>query len=370
MAISPQWHRGRLLVGAADGTVYCLDAADGALAWSYLLPERRRQIMWYGHLTSTWPVLGGLACADGVAYAMAGFQSGNGLFAAALDIATGKELWKGEVREKLGLAGTLALDEGRILFHPGRVVPAALDRRTGELIRAPQSNLMGANGAGELTFGRDVAVLPNHAIVYGGKRVYDDFSAWAHPAKMNYILCKADLEVSNAPLRNLGADLIDGSMTPPVFDSETIVLARPFPSNKQTPQVQAWPLAELAGRLSALPDGGTRTPWMDKRLPYSFGSLLAKGEGLPGGGLWQEAAKLPAYAMVLCANAVLVVHPRDGKLENVKDWCLTALRREDGQPLWSLDLPTRPAWDGLSVAADGSILIAYWNGSVSSLYAH
>ncbi len=370
VTISPQWHRGRLLVGAADGTIYCVDAADGALAWSYRVPDRQRLIAWYGHLASTWPVLGGLACADGIAYALAGFQSGNGLFATALDLATGKELWQSEIREhKIGLAGLLALDEERILFHPGGIAPAALDRRTGELILPPQSELSGADRVGELTFGRDVAVLPTREIIYGGKRIYDDFSAWAKPAKMLYTLCKPDFEVSPAPLRNIGADLIEGSMTPPVFDTEQIVLARPFAGHKQAPQMQLWPLAELRERLAALPDGAPRFPWINKQVPFSFGSLVEKGSGLPEGGLWKEAPELPAYAMALSANALLVVHPRDGKLESVKDWNLSALRRDDAQVLWSIELPGRLAWDGLSIAKDGSIMLSFWNGSVATYSA-
>jgi hypothetical protein len=70
---------------------------------------------------------------------------------------------------------------------------------------------------------------------------------------------------------------------------------------------------------------------------------------------------------VLCRNALLTVHPKGGDKKDLTNWQLSALKREDGNPIWTIDLPQRPVWDGLSVAADGSILVAMWDGSLVCL---
>ena len=88
----PTYHKGRLLFGATDGYVYCLNAADGALAWRFrAAPLDRRQVH-FERVESVWPVHGNILVAHGEAVFVAGrsiFLDG-GLRFIRLDAMTGE----------------------------------------------------------------------------------------------------------------------------------------------------------------------------------------------------------------------------------------------------------------------------------------
>ena len=80
--------------GCADGYVYCLNAADGALVWKFLAAGNDRQLFSYGQLESVHPVHGSVLIQNDTLYCMAGrsmFLDG-GIRFYQLDPLTGKEL--------------------------------------------------------------------------------------------------------------------------------------------------------------------------------------------------------------------------------------------------------------------------------------
>ncbi len=88
--------------GSADGHVYCLRAADGALAWRYRLAPEARQVVSYGRPESAWPVHGSVLVHAGsgddarpVVYAVAGRSSflDGGLFLHGIDARTGEQVF-------------------------------------------------------------------------------------------------------------------------------------------------------------------------------------------------------------------------------------------------------------------------------------
>ncbi|MHC4355802.1 MAG: outer membrane protein assembly factor BamB family protein, partial [Planctomycetota bacterium] len=88
----PTYSAGRLLFGSADGYVYCLRAADGALIWRFLAAPTDRRIMTYEQIESVWPVHGSVLVRDGIAHFVAGrsiFVDG-GMRLYRLDVATGE----------------------------------------------------------------------------------------------------------------------------------------------------------------------------------------------------------------------------------------------------------------------------------------
>jgi len=90
----PTIERGRVIFGSADGSVYCLRADDGALAWRYLVAPDDRQIISCQRPESIWPVSGSVLVHDGTVYALAGrnmFFDG-GLRLVRLEAATGRKL--------------------------------------------------------------------------------------------------------------------------------------------------------------------------------------------------------------------------------------------------------------------------------------
>jgi outer membrane protein assembly factor BamB len=89
----PTYYQGMVLFGARDGWVYCLRAADGALAWRFKdLPDKL--IGAFGQLESAWPVFGSVLILNDTLYFAAGRSSylDGGIFVYALDPRTGKLL--------------------------------------------------------------------------------------------------------------------------------------------------------------------------------------------------------------------------------------------------------------------------------------
>ena len=90
----PTIHHGTVIFGSADGWVYCLRAADGALAWRHFVAPSDRQIISYQQPESTWPVHGSVLVYDDTVYALAGrnmfFDGGMRLLRLRAD--TGKKL--------------------------------------------------------------------------------------------------------------------------------------------------------------------------------------------------------------------------------------------------------------------------------------
>ncbi len=88
----PTIHNGAVLLGSADGWVYCLRASDGQLAWRFRAAPHERLIGSFGQIESTWPVHGSVLVLDGLAYVSAGRSTylDGGIFLYALDPKTGR----------------------------------------------------------------------------------------------------------------------------------------------------------------------------------------------------------------------------------------------------------------------------------------
>ncbi len=90
----PTFDRGRLLFGAGDGTVTCLRAADGTLAWRCRVAPADRRMVAFERLESVWPVHGSVLVQDGVATVVAGrsMYLDGGLRICRVDVETGRFL--------------------------------------------------------------------------------------------------------------------------------------------------------------------------------------------------------------------------------------------------------------------------------------
>jgi len=89
----PAVAEGRVLLGCADGYVYCLRAADGELAWrSLAAPEDRRTVV-RGQVESVWPVHGSVLVVGEDVYCAAGRSSyiDGGITLARMDLTTGRK---------------------------------------------------------------------------------------------------------------------------------------------------------------------------------------------------------------------------------------------------------------------------------------
>ena len=68
----PTIYQGRVLFGAADGWVYCLEASQGALAWRFRAAPMDQRLMSFEQLESVWPVPGNVLIQDDILYCVAG----------------------------------------------------------------------------------------------------------------------------------------------------------------------------------------------------------------------------------------------------------------------------------------------------------
>ena len=93
---------------------------------------------------------------------------------------------------------------------------------------------------------------------------------------------------------------------------------------------------------------------------------------------WQKS-DLDVSALAMTQNAVIVAHAdKVKKIERQEGesrvsfkrkpffrydgWKLSALERESGKVIWSVGLPSEPLYNGLAVAADGSVLVTLRDG--------
>lgn len=134
--------------GADDGFFYCVDLSTGRLRWKHQVVPSERRLLGNRRLISVWPVRGGPVVADGRVYFAAGVWPFEGVFICALDIATGRLIWRNERLGYLfgqqphetkalgGLApqGYLIVDGDELVVPCSTAYPARLDRETGSLI--------------------------------------------------------------------------------------------------------------------------------------------------------------------------------------------------------------------------------------------
>ena len=85
-----------VVFGGEDGWVYVLRASDGKLAWKFHAAPEKRVTLTNGRLASSWPLHGSLLVENGIIYAIAGHHNelDGGLFTYALELKSGKTLWK------------------------------------------------------------------------------------------------------------------------------------------------------------------------------------------------------------------------------------------------------------------------------------
>jgi len=111
----PTLDSGATIFGCRNGWVYCLRAADGKLAWRYRVAPDERRIIAFGRLESPVPVYGSVVVADNVAYCSAGWTAelDGGIQVCALDVASGKALWRANI-PRAQLRKGVKLDKRRL----------------------------------------------------------------------------------------------------------------------------------------------------------------------------------------------------------------------------------------------------------------
>jgi len=135
--LAPTVAEGRVYFGSDDGCVYCLNGADGSLAWRFRAAPEDQLVLGSGKMISLWPVRTGVLVDGGIAYFGAGIFPAEGVFLYAVHAKDGTLLWRNDScgedpRSGISPQGYLLASPATLYAPMGRVSPGAFDRRGGQ----------------------------------------------------------------------------------------------------------------------------------------------------------------------------------------------------------------------------------------------
>jgi outer membrane protein assembly factor BamB len=317
----PTYYQGILLFGSRDGWVYCLRAADGALAWRFKdLPDKL--IGAFGQLESAWPVSGSVLVLD----------------------------------------DTLYFSAGRSSFLDGGIFIYAMNPHTGELLRSranygpftPETGFPVGNDAG---FKNDVLVTDGTLLYLRQKAFSLDLSDADEPG--NHIIASAGFldgepqhrtnwRVGDALSKQGGGDIL-------VRDNETTYTVQGFPlyaNHSYFDPRRSGYLLTAGSETSGGPRGRNITTLEQWRLDIPItGKAMAKGGDIllvAGEPMRFEDPRFTDY-----------VEAYDGDLGGR----LLAVSADDGTLLSEYELNASPVWDGIAIA-DERAFIALEDGKI------
>jgi len=333
---SPTLWQGRLLIGSGDGRVYCLNARTGKCLWQLLIAPSDRRVFWFGHLINTWPVLTGVGVQDGIAYAIAGWQSENGLHSYAINPKNGEVIWANDAAgQSTSCGGGIAMAHGKVW--------------------TPNSCFDPKSGAGYtflMQYGREVGVFDKW-ILNGGQRISHTEDIVFTPAGGGGLYPSLFDPKDGGTVSGTGALLADWGISLPAWDADHILMP---------PRA-----AVIAG--GALNTGLTLVPaakfsaWLSEYPAAHAAFAKAPNDAKPQLIDWPELKewvtdKILAVSFALARDQAVVAYT-DGKVHK-----LSGYLRADGKKAWTVELPEQPAMNRLAVDRAGRVVVSLCDGSV------
>lgn len=382
----PTAYRGLVIFGSADGRVYCLRDSDGALVWRFGAAPQEMKLVSYGSVESVWPLHGSVLVNEGVVYCVAGRSTylDGGLRFCRLDAATGKVLSERVLYDQQSpqknvnvLNMPTALPD--ILSSDGRMIymrAQAFDLK-GNRVQTVDQTLE--------PFERAREQLGQGAHVFSPTGFLDD-EAWH---RSYWVYGKAFSSGCNwwfgagryAPAGRLlvfDGDRVYGfGREPALFVWSHVLENHLFCSARQADaesiqRVKEW--SEKTGRNAIFNRQSTRDT-------ATLNRLAAKLH-------WSVSHPLlHARAMVLAGETLFVAGPpdvldedeafnqpndpqvrsrvleQDAAYEGKRGALLMGVSKENGKPVFRLNLPSQPVWDGMA-AANGRLYMATIDGKI------
>ncbi len=350
---APTVWNGRLYFGCADGHVYCLDAATGHQLWKFRAAPAERQIMVYGHLSSTWPVHTGVLIDNETAYFAAGIIDQDGTYLYALDAKTGSIKWQNnssghidqDLRKGISAQGNLSIKSGQLLLAGGnQVSPARFNLETGECLTKSLTD-----GRPKANNGRFVGVFHDVAVINGGRILH---SAAENVSTKGYFAALTD---KNRFRMNNGG-------IPPAWDNRRLAVVN-FRHGKLT----CLDAEKVAQRMREGFRNDNRP--RDDRAGWLYGLALALQQD--GAALWQtdlgQPNKFEVVSIAVCPNAVVVAVGHQVRFRAQPQWFAVALDAKDGKQLWKQELRGKPLPGGLLVDRSGQVITSMLGGDLVCL---
>ncbi|MFZ5832480.1 MAG: PQQ-binding-like beta-propeller repeat protein, partial [Planctomycetota bacterium] len=369
-----------VLVGSADGHVYCLRASDGELAWRLLAARQDCRIANFDQLESVWPVHGSVLVDGGVAYVTAGRSSylDGGVDILALDPLSGRVLHRTtvsgpmptlEARDEAfylpGANSDVLVSEGRSIFMRQKQFSPELEPIESEVL----------SNKGEKNIGLHVFSTSgllddswyNRAFWMYAKRWPGFQLAWQAP-KAGQLLVMDDENTYGLKVyyrRN-----VHSPMFFPGKEGYLIFADR----NTTEPQIVGEPGAKPP--VEWLPQSDLPRDEIN-RLPLdspAFGLDKMMGYTRAEPPLWTTWVPIRVRAMAKAGGTLLVAGARDefepadpfASFEGRSGALLASIAATDGRKLGEVELPAVPVFDGLIVAC-GRVFASLEDGSLICL---
>ncbi|HIE96191.1 MAG TPA: hypothetical protein EYQ63_04055 [Fuerstia sp.] len=339
----------RAYVGSADGFAYCLEAATGRLLWRFRAAPVERRLMIYGSLSSTWPVNTGVLVHEGVAYFGAGIVDHDGTYLYAVDAVTGQLVWENtasghlnaKLRKGVSVQGNLTILNDVLVMAGGNVVsPARFDLKTGKCLETARQN-----GQPQSNGGRFVGVFGGERLIAGGRILY---------SSPRNVSTKGTFSVWSADRKSM---TLNYGGIPPAWNDSALTVA-----NFKYGSVTTLDIEPLATRIK---DGFDAATTPQNRFARNLVSVLTTRDQVRWRSSLGDSNKFEALSVAMAKNAVVAVARYQVINRAVPQYFLTALRADNGQQMFQVELPDEPLPGGLIVDRNGNVIVALLDGGVA-----
>ena len=375
----PTYYQGRLLFGSHDGWVYCLRAADGALAWRFRDLPDDRWIMAYDQPESAWPVCGSVLALNDVVYFAAGRNSflDGGIWIYGLDPDTGRVIHRRHMYGPYGDNGfpiirganyvghgiqgfknDVLLTDGKFLYL--RHQPFHLDLSSLPADQTPPPHLIANPGFLESIPHHRSFWTINTRLLYdiptGSTSVHGDILA-VDGSKYYEVRGYTPGRTNNFDPRVNGYTLYAGQLSG--------TTAAPTAAGTTAQSVAARPTGRKARRAAASTGARTKA----KTRNTAAGSPQASERWSSNIPLTGKAIALAGDRLYLAGTPVAFPkHDLAAAYEGRMGGVLRIASADSGEKLGEIKLDAPPSWDSMAIA-QGKLFIVLQDGSLRCLGA-
>lgn len=141
----PTYDNNKLYFGSDDGFAYCINAADGSLAWKYSPGGDTGLIANNNNLITMWPIRTGTAVLNGKVYFAASMVNWKSSYLCSLDAATGSDSGAGLYKVSGGYTpqGAILASSSKVYLTQGRLSPYVFN-----LLNGSQAGTLNSSGSG------------------------------------------------------------------------------------------------------------------------------------------------------------------------------------------------------------------------------